>query len=170
MPVVRVSHPQGALTRAQKQQLSSELTEVVLDAEVDAVTDNGRMVTVIQFLEAAADDWAVGGVLRSAMESPPNHFIVDVIVLQGLLEGERRRATHRRIAEAFERACGGSEGDPMLALRVWVLIHEVREGSWGAAGGTVSALDVAQFLQPELDASRRAEIGAAIASSPAASR
>jgi phenylpyruvate tautomerase PptA (4-oxalocrotonate tautomerase family) len=162
MPVVRLSYPKGALTRAQKQMLAAELTEVVLDAEVDAVTEGGRMVTVIQFQEAAADDWAVGGVLRSATESPPNHFIVDVIVLQGLLEGERRRETHHRIAAAFQHACGGPDGDPMLALRVWVLIHEVREGSWGAAGGTVSALDVAQFINPELAASRRSEIGAAI--------
>jgi phenylpyruvate tautomerase PptA (4-oxalocrotonate tautomerase family) len=169
MPVVRISYPKGALSRAQKQQLAAELTEVVLDAEVDAATDNGRMVTVIQFQEAAADDWAVGGVLRSATESPPNHFIVDVIVLQGLLEGDRRRATHRRIAEAFQHACGGPEGDPLLALRVWVLIHEVREGSWGAAGGTVSALDVAQFIHPGLDAARRVEIGAAIAGAAAVS-
>jgi phenylpyruvate tautomerase PptA (4-oxalocrotonate tautomerase family) len=169
MPVVRLSYPKGALTRAQKQQLAEELTQVVLDAEVDAITDSGRAVTVIQFLEADADDWAVGGVLRSATESPPNHFLVDVIVLQGLLEGERRRDTHRRIAEAFQHACGGPGGDPVLALRVWVLIHEVREGSWGAAGGTVSALDVAQFINPELDAARRVEIGAAITGGAGAS-
>jgi hypothetical protein len=51
----------------------------------------------------------------------------------------------------------------MLPMRVWVLVHEVREGSWGAAGGTVSALDVAQFINPELDGARRAEISARVA-------
>ena len=85
-----------------------------------------------------------------------------MIVLQGLLEGERRRATHRRIAGAFQNALGGAAADPMLPFRVWVLVHEVREGSWGAAGGTVSAIDVAQFIGGELASERRAEIVAAI--------
>jgi hypothetical protein len=35
----------------------------------------------------------------------------------------------------------------------------------GAAGRTVSALDVAQFITPDLDTARRAEIAAAMASS-----
>lgn len=164
MPVVRLSYPKGALTQTQKAMLAAELTEIVLDAEVDAITEPGRRVTVVQFQEAAADDWAVGGELRSAAPGiAASHFIVDVIVLQGLLEGERRTATHRRITEAFQHAFAGvANADPLLALRVWVLVHEVREGSWGAAGTTVSALDVAAFINPELDAARRAEIAAAI--------
>jgi len=44
-----------------------------------------------------------------------------------------------------------------------VLVHEVREGSWGVAGRTVSALDVARFLQPKLEPARRAEIADALA-------
>jgi phenylpyruvate tautomerase PptA (4-oxalocrotonate tautomerase family) len=162
MPVVRLSYPRGALTQARKARLAADLTEIVLDAEVDAVTDSGLAVTVVHFQEAAPEDWAVGGELRSTAPDGPAHFIVDVVVLQGLLEGERRRAVHRRIAEAFRDAFGGDDADPMLALRVWVLVHEVSEGSWGAAGTTVSALDVAQVIGPELAPARRAEIARAI--------
>jgi phenylpyruvate tautomerase PptA (4-oxalocrotonate tautomerase family) len=71
---------------------------------------------------------------------------------------------HRRVTEAFQSAFDGSE-DPMLPLRVWVLVHEVREGSWGAGGQTVSALDVAQFISSDLDPARRAEIAASVAKS-----
>jgi phenylpyruvate tautomerase PptA (4-oxalocrotonate tautomerase family) len=81
MPLVRFTCPHGALTPAQKRQIAADLTEVVLDAEVDAVTGAGRLVTVIEFREVAADDWAVAGELRSAATSAPDHFIVDVIVL-----------------------------------------------------------------------------------------
>lgn len=162
MPLVRITYPRGAMTPEQKRQIAAELTEVVLDAEVDAVTEAGRMVTVVHFNEASADDWAVGGQLRSTAAGAPNHFIVDLIVLEGLLEGARRSDTHRRVTQAFQKAFG--EGaDPMLPLRVWVLVHEVREGSWGAGGTTVSALDVAQFISADLDAARRAEIAAALA-------
>jgi len=163
MPVVRMSYPKGALSQAQKQMLASEITDIVLDAEVDAVTANGKSLTVVQFHEAAVEDWAVGGVLGAAAGPGPKHFIVDVVVLQGLLEGERRAATHRRITTAFQHAFAGDpNADPMLPMRVWVLVHELREGSWGGAGTTVSALDVADFINPALDAARRSEIAAAI--------
>jgi len=105
----------------------------------------------------------VAGELRAAAVAPPDHFIADVFVLEGLLEGARRSAVHRRVTDAFQRAFGGQAADPMLPLRVWILVHEVREGSWGAAGRTVSALDVAQFINPELGPARRSEIAAAVA-------
>jgi phenylpyruvate tautomerase PptA (4-oxalocrotonate tautomerase family) len=162
MPLVRITYPRGALTPVRKRQLASSLTEIALDAEVDAVTENGRTVTVIHFNEAAADDWAVAGELRSAATGGPDHFIVDVIVLEGLLEGPRRNDVHRRVADAFVDAFGEERATSMLPFRVWVLVHEVREGSWGAAGTTVSALDVAQFINPGLDAVRRAEIAATV--------
>ena len=162
MPLVRITYPRGALTPEQKRQLASALTELVLEVEVDAATDTGRMVTLVHFNEAAADDWAVGGQLRSTAGGAPDHFIVDLIVLAGLLDGERRGDAHRRVTEAFRKVCGES-GDPLLPLRVWVLVHEVREGGWGAGGHTVSALDVAQFIHPALDPARRAEIAASLA-------
>jgi phenylpyruvate tautomerase PptA (4-oxalocrotonate tautomerase family) len=161
MPLVRLTYPRGALTAAQKAHIADTLTDIVLDAEVDAVTAPGRLVTVIQFLEVAAEDWAVAGELRSAATDPPDHFIVDVVVLEGLLEGERRTAVHRRVTDAFQRAFGEA-AHPMLPFRVWVLVHDVREGGWGAGGGTVSALDVAQFINPQLPSERRAEIAAVI--------
>jgi phenylpyruvate tautomerase PptA (4-oxalocrotonate tautomerase family) len=161
MPLVRITYPRGALAPEQKRQIAADLTEIALDVEVDAVTDAGRMVTVVHFNEAAADDWAVGGQLRSTAAGAPNHFIVDLIVLEGLLDGPRRSEAHRRVTEAFQKAFGEG-GDPLLPLRVWVLVHELREGSWGAGGQTVSALDVAQFINSELDAQRRAEISASL--------
>lgn len=164
MPLVRITYPRGAMTPEQKRQIASALTEIVLDAEVDAVTEAGRMVTVVHFNEAAADDWAVGGQLRSTTEGAPNHFIVDLIVLEGLLDGARRSEAHRRVTEAFQKVFGDS-GDPLLPMRVWVLVHEVREGSWGAGGQSVSALDVAQFINSDLDPARRAEIAASLARS-----
>jgi phenylpyruvate tautomerase PptA (4-oxalocrotonate tautomerase family) len=158
MPLVRITCPRGALTVARKRAIAASLTDIVLDAEVDEVTTMGRMVTVIQFTEVAADDWAVAGQLRSsADENAPDHFIVDVVVLEGLLEGPRRGDVHRRVTEAF-KAAFGEGADPMLPLRVWVLVHDVREGSWGAGGQTVSALDVAQVIADDLSDGRRREI------------
>jgi phenylpyruvate tautomerase PptA (4-oxalocrotonate tautomerase family) len=151
MPLVRVQHPTGALPVAQKRALAASLTEIVLDAEVDAITEMGRSVTIVQFQEVGAEDWAVGGVLRSEMEAPPDHFLVDVFVLEGLLEDERRTKVHASITRAFQDACAPLGDNPMLPLRVWVMIHEVPEGSWGAAGTSVSALDVARYINPEID-------------------
>ena len=161
MPVVRVTYPRGALAPTQKRQIAAALTDIVLDAEVDAVTDAGKMVTVIHFLEAAADDWSVAGELRSGAGGGPDHFIVDVVVLEGLLDAKRKTDVHERVTAAF-RAAFGEGGDPLLAFRVWVLIHDVGEGSWGAGGRTVSALDVAQFIGGDVTDRRRSEITAAL--------
>ena len=161
MPVVRVTYPRGALAPAEKQALATSLTDIVLDAEVDAVTDAGKMVTVIHFLEAAAEDWSVGGTFRSSATDPPDHFIVDVVVLEGLLDAARRTAVHERVTGAFREAFGEG-GDPLLPFRVWVLIHDVGEGSWGAGGRTVSAFDVAQFIGGDVSDGRRAEISEAL--------
>ena len=117
MPLVRITYPRGALTVEQKRAIAESLTEIVLGAEVDAVTDAGRMVTVVQFNEAAPEDWAVGGRLRSASEGQATHFIVDLVVLEGLLEGARASDAHRRVTQAFQAAFGAS-ADPMLPLRV----------------------------------------------------
>lgn len=163
MPLVRITYPRGALTPAQKRQLAESLTQIALEVEVDTVTAAGRMVTVVHFNEAAANDWAVGGQLRSSADAAaPNHFIVDLVVLEGLIEGTRKGDAHRRVTEAFQHAFG-AHADPMLPLRVWVLVHDVREGAWGAGGQTVSALDVAQFINADLPAERRAEIAASVA-------
>ena len=161
MPLVRITCPRGALSTEHKRRIAASLTDIVLDAEVDTVTEAGRMVTVIQFLEAEAADWSAAGQLRSEATDPPDHFIVDVVVLEGLLEGARRSDVHRRVTDAFQQAFGEA-AHPLLPMRVWVLVHDVREGSWGAGGMTVSALDVAQFLHPSLDPGRRAEIAAHI--------
>ena len=161
MPLVRISYPVGALALAQKSQLAAELTEIVLDAEVDAVTEAGRMVTVIQFIQAAPTDWAVAGKLLVESDKRVDHFIVDVIVLEALLEGPRRAAVHKRVTDAFKRVF---PNDPMLPFRVWVLVHEIREGSWGAAGQSIGALDVAGFINSKLDPALRAQIAEALAS------
>ena len=43
MPVVRVTYPRGALTPDRKRQLAASLTDIVLDAEVDTITEAGKM-------------------------------------------------------------------------------------------------------------------------------
>ena len=161
MPVVRVTYPRGALTPDRKRQLAASLTDIVLDAEVDTITEAGRMVTVIHFLEAAAEDWSVAGEMRSTASTKPDHFIVDVVVLEGLLDPKRKTAVHERVTAAFREAFGEG-GDPLLPFRVWVLIHDVGEGSWGAGGRTVSAFDVAQFIGGDVSDRRRAEITEAL--------
>jgi len=161
MPVVRVTCPRGALTQDRKRQLAASLTDIVLDAEVDTITEAGKMVTVIHFLEAAPEDWSVAGQLRSASGGGPDHFIVDVVVLEGLLDAARRTVVHERVTGAFREAFGEG-GDPLLPFRVWVLVHDVGEGSWGAGGRTVSAFDVAQFIGGDVSDRRRAEITEAL--------
>jgi phenylpyruvate tautomerase PptA (4-oxalocrotonate tautomerase family) len=90
--------------------------------------------------------------------------LVRVTYPRGALAPPQKRQLAAAVTEiALDAEVDDDGGDPTRALRVWVLVHEVREGSWGAAGRTVSALDVAQFINPDLPAARRAEIAAKVA-------
>jgi phenylpyruvate tautomerase PptA (4-oxalocrotonate tautomerase family) len=50
---------------------------------------------------------------------------------------------------AVLRAAGLTEAD---ALRVWVLIHEQVEGTWGAGGGVVRYAELVAFAQQSREA------------------
>ena len=63
-----------------------------------------------------------------------SHFVVDVTVPQGALSDRRKGGLVEEASKLVRDAAGLAEED---GVRVWVLIHEVAEGNWGAAGQIV---------------------------------
>jgi phenylpyruvate tautomerase PptA (4-oxalocrotonate tautomerase family) len=76
-------------------------------------------------------------------------FKIDVTTPEGALSDRRRKELVEAATALVREAAGIAEED---ALRVWVLMHEVAEGSWGAGG------QVIQFQQlREIAASQQEE-------------
>ncbi len=130
MPMIDLTYPEGALPAVQRQALVEELTTVLLRAERAPDTDFFRSVTWVYVHELPADTVMAAG--RPVSEPT---FRVEVRVPEGALSQRRKQELVAEATRAVLEAAGLEEAE---AMRVWVLIAEVPEGNWGAAGNVVA--------------------------------
>jgi phenylpyruvate tautomerase PptA (4-oxalocrotonate tautomerase family) len=129
VPVFELTYPQGALEPDVRQKLIDDLTTTLLHAERAPETGFFREVTWAHVHELPADCVLAAG---RPVEKPT--FKIDVTTPQGALS-DRRRAEYVGEATRLVREAAGIPEDE--GLRVWVLMHEVAEGSWGAGGQVI---------------------------------
>jgi phenylpyruvate tautomerase PptA (4-oxalocrotonate tautomerase family) len=130
MPMIDLTYPDGALPAERRQALVEDLTTVLLRAERAPDTDFFRSVTWVYLHELPADAVMAGG--RPVAEPT---FRVEVRVPEGALSQRRKGEL---VAEATRVVLGAAGLEEADGMRVWVLIAEVPEGNWGAAGNVVS--------------------------------
>jgi phenylpyruvate tautomerase PptA (4-oxalocrotonate tautomerase family) len=141
MPLIDVTYPDGTLTPDERTRLADGLTTALLRAERAPDTDFFRSVTWVYVHELPQ-----GTVLSAGRPVEQPTFKIDVTTPEGALSDRRRQEL---VAEATRVVREVAELGEEDSTRVWVLCHEVAEGSWGAAG------QVVQFQQ--LVAAARAE-------------
>ena len=129
MRLIDVTYPEGALTPEQRTQLADGLTTALLRAERAPDTDFFRSVTWVYVHELPE-----GTVLSAGRPVEQPTFKVDVTTPEGALSDRRRKELVAEATRVVREVAGLGEEDGM---RVWVLCHEVAEGSWGAAGQVV---------------------------------
>jgi phenylpyruvate tautomerase PptA (4-oxalocrotonate tautomerase family) len=144
MPLLDLTYSEGALDTEARDALADDLTAAILRAERAPDGEFFRSVT-----------WASVHELPMFSGGRPTQepvFRVDATVPEGALS-ERRKA---EFIEAATKAVFERAGlDESAGLRVFVLVHEVPEGNWGAAGNVV------RFSQlRELAAQEREKAGA----------
>jgi phenylpyruvate tautomerase PptA (4-oxalocrotonate tautomerase family) len=129
MPIFEVTYPEGALTPEARSKLMDDLTTALLRAERAPDTDFFRSVTWSYLHELPA-----GSVHAAGQPVVEPTFKIDVTTPAGALSDRRREELVAEATRIVREAAGiGEDG----ALRVWVLMHEVAEGSWGAGGQVV---------------------------------
>jgi phenylpyruvate tautomerase PptA (4-oxalocrotonate tautomerase family) len=82
----------------------------------------------------------------AALEDGSPRFRVDVTVPEGALSTRRKEGLIKQVTSQILTTAGLSEAD---GLRVWVLIHEQDEGTWGASGAVVRFQDLAALARSE---------------------
>jgi phenylpyruvate tautomerase PptA (4-oxalocrotonate tautomerase family) len=132
MPLLDVTYPAGALSDDARATLVDELTTVMLRAERAPDTPFMRGVTWVYLHELPA-----GAVHAAGRPVAKPTFRVEATVPQGALSDRRKQEF---VAEATRRVLDAAGVPAEEAMRVWVLVHEVPEGGWGA-GGTVIGLE-----------------------------
>jgi phenylpyruvate tautomerase PptA (4-oxalocrotonate tautomerase family) len=129
VPIFELTYPQGALEPDVRAKLVDDLTTSLLRAERAPDTEFFRSITWSYVHELPTDSVLAAG---RPVEKPT--FKVDVTTPQGALSDRRREELAGEATRLIREAAGIPEDE---ALRVWVLMHEVAEGSWGAGGKVV---------------------------------
>ncbi|MFE5792963.1 4-oxalocrotonate tautomerase family protein [Streptomyces sp. NPDC056503] len=132
MPMIRLTVPTGALTDQGRATIQRDLAAVLLRWEGAPDTAFFRAQAWSYLTELPE------GAQKTAEDDAPR-FLVEVTVPQGALS-ERRKAGLVEEATATVLAAAGLTPDQ--ALRVWVLVHEQPEGTWGAGGSVVRHADL----------------------------
>lgn len=140
MPKLDLTLPTGVLSEDSKQELTRELGAALLRWEGAPDTEFFRSITWAHLHELPAQ----------AIQTPDGtaepHAVVDVTVPAGALSDRRKAGLVDEFSELILEATGWG---PEAGIRVWTLIHEVPEGSWGAAGQIIRFEQLREAAQAE---------------------
>jgi phenylpyruvate tautomerase PptA (4-oxalocrotonate tautomerase family) len=131
VPVFELTYPEGALEPDARAQLMDDLTTALLRAERAPETQFFRDITWSYVHELPAGSVLAAG--RPVDQRPT--FKLDVTTPEGALSDRRRAELVAAATKLIGEAAGIAEDDTLQ--RVWVLMHEVTDGQWGAGGEVI---------------------------------
>ncbi|MFI0088695.1 4-oxalocrotonate tautomerase family protein [Streptomyces bobili] len=132
MPMIRLTTPAGALTQQGRHSVQRDLAAVLLrwEGAPDTAFFRAQAWSYLVELPQAAQITA---------EDDAPRFLVEVTVPQGALSERRKAGLVEEVTKTVLAAAGLGRDD---ALRVWVLVHEQPDGTWGAGGSVVRHADL----------------------------
>jgi phenylpyruvate tautomerase PptA (4-oxalocrotonate tautomerase family) len=132
MPMIRLTIPTGALTDQGRATIQRDLAAVLLrwEGAPDTAFFRAQAWTYLVELPEGA---------QAAAEDDAPRFLVEVTVPAGALSERRKTGLVQEATTTVLAAAGLS---PAEALRVWVLVHEQPDGTWGASGSVVRYTDL----------------------------
>jgi phenylpyruvate tautomerase PptA (4-oxalocrotonate tautomerase family) len=128
MPKLDLTVSPGVLSAEAKRDLPRQLAAVMLKWEGAPDSRYARSIAWVHVHELAA-----GGVHDGDGPTDEPHIILEATVPAGVLSERRRAGFVTEATETIRAATGLSRTDA-----IWVLVHEVPEGYWGAAGQLVT--------------------------------
>jgi len=154
MPKLDLTITAETLSDEAKQQLTRDLGATLLRWEGAPDTEFFRSITWAHLHELPAD----------AIQTPDGvaepHAIVEVTVPQGALSDRRKAGL---VEDATKLVLDATGWGPEAGVRVWVMIRDVPDGNWGAAGQVVQfeQLREAAKAEREQEGSGREKVPAA---------
>jgi phenylpyruvate tautomerase PptA (4-oxalocrotonate tautomerase family) len=139
MPMIQLTVPAGVLTVERRREVQKSLAATLLKWEGAPDTAFFRAQAWTRVDEVSGDAFA-------ALGDGESRFRVDVTVPEGALSQRRKEGLVKEATGNVLDAAGLTEAD---ALRVWVLIHEQTEGTWGAGGNIVRFAELAALAKAE---------------------
>nr|WP_066906512.1 tautomerase family protein [Millisia brevis] len=132
MPMIHLTAPIGVLTDQSRTQVRASLSATLLRWEGAPDTAFFRSLAWVRIDEVPAESFG-------SVEDDLPRFRVDVTVPEGALSERRKAGLVGDVTAEVSAAAGLDASD---VLRVWVLIHEQPEGTWGAGGAVIRFADL----------------------------
>lgn len=152
MPMIRIFHPEGAITREKKDRLAEQLTQLLLMIEGGIDKREGREIAFVVFQGVPTGDWYVGGRSDDTYAAPGGRFVIEVTVPEAATSQVAKTQIHQDVNRLFREALDWrSETD---GLNAWVIVHEVPEGHWGAQGLTFTLGRTAKYTGVQQEPAR----------------
>jgi phenylpyruvate tautomerase PptA (4-oxalocrotonate tautomerase family) len=129
MPKIDLTFPAGALSDDARRDLPTRLAGSLRHWEGAPDTEFFRSITWTHVHELSAD-----AVYTADGPATLSQFVVLATVPQGGLSDRRKAGFVEEASKLVREAAGIPESE---GVRVWVLIQEIPEGNWGAAGQVV---------------------------------
>jgi phenylpyruvate tautomerase PptA (4-oxalocrotonate tautomerase family) len=144
MPIMNVCYSAGDLDDTSKASLAKKLTDVMIRMEGGANTRGGRAFAWVLFDTLPQGDWWAGGEAGNGYVSPPGRFLVRVSIPEGYMNAAHKSEVHAWVTDAILAAT--STSGPDAGDSIQVIVDEVPEGNWGAAGHTISLAGIADSV------------------------
>jgi len=138
MPMIDLTLPAGALDDDARSWLVDELLTALLRWEGAPDNDLSRSLAWAFVHDATV-------VTADLASSGLPHYRVGLRTPAGALDDVKRAGLVAEVTELVLRA-EGSLNTPENAFRVWVILDEVPDGSWGAEGRIWRMADIAGFV------------------------
>ncbi|MFF0088249.1 4-oxalocrotonate tautomerase family protein [Streptomyces canus] len=139
MSMIRLTFPAGSLTPEGRETVQNDLAEALLRCEgaPDAAFFRAQLWSYLVELPEGAQ--------TTAADDAPR-FLIDVTVPQGVLSEEGKARLVEEATAIVLSTAGLGQAD---APRVWVLVHEQPDGTWGAGGTIVRRADLLALAQKQ---------------------
>jgi len=142
MPIIQVQHRRSSLNADQKAVVAARLTELLLQMEGGARTEGGKAFATVLFNPVDDADWWVGGRNDDRFVHPPGAFLVTVTIPEGYMNQAHKNEVHAGVTAALVDVLAPGQAGP-AGGSILVMIDEITEGNWGAAGHPISIASIA---------------------------
>ncbi len=143
MPIMTVHYVAGTLSDAQKQDLSTRLTALMIQMEGGAGTEGGHAFAWVLYNPIARGDWWAGGHTDATYVRPPGCFLVDVRIPEGYMNAQHKTDVQAGVNAALMAVTGQDMSVPEAGGSCQVVISEITEGDWAAGGKPISIASIA---------------------------
>lgn len=138
MPRLELRVPADTLTDEQQSQLTEELTDTMLEVEgASPDNDMAQSIAWVFIEEYEPEAWTIGG-----DETTDLAFDATVTVPEGSLDQDGKERMVEKVTGVLSDV---GEGDFDL-MKAWVIINEVPDGNWGAAGAIFRYDDIVRSV------------------------